>query len=442
MIQTLLKHIERSPFPQPGESILVACSGGPDSMALAHLMIHAGYNVHLAHANFMLRGEDSDLDEQLVDAFAQEHNVPVHIHRFDTQKASEERGTGIQETARGLRYEWFYELMIEHELSGIATAHHKDDRLETYLWHLLRGSSLSGFTSIPETNGSVFRPLLFASKQQLIDYCAEQGIKYRDDKSNASNKYTRNRIRHELIPLLEDIRPGFDKNMQRQMEIFDEVNAIIDDFTGQLTPGMMMLTEQGLEISLDDLYEIPFQRLIMQRIAKDFGFPARRVDELVDLIYSQNGKALFSATHRIIRERNALVITSLPDKVPSKGFIETDTLELHSPIHLLISHYPRSKWTLSKEEHKAQMDLDKLQFPLVVRKWKEGDRIRPIGLEGSMKLSDLMTQAKYSTYQKEHCFVVESEGKIVWTPGLRMADHVKVEANTRRVIELQVSSSD
>lgn len=441
MLHQFKAHIQRRAFPQPDTSVLVACSGGPDSMALASLMIRSGYQVHLAHVNYGLRGEESFLDEKLVDEFAQANNLPIHIHQPDTERIAEERGQGIQEAARAIRYAFFEEVVIREELLGVATAHHADDSIETYLWHVMRGSSLSGFQAIPEFNGIAFRPLLFARKPDLEAYCMREEIPFREDKSNDSDKYLRNRIRHELVPLMRSIRPGFERNILRQIDSFQEIYPLTEEFIDQLVASLMFLTEQGLELSLDDLKDIPYQRLVLQKVAYDYGFTANRTDELINLIYSQNGKALYSGSHRVIRERNALVITSLSGNIPNMGQIEAHHTEVHTPLHILIER-KSTPVAIESSEWVAQMDANQISFPLTIRRWEAGDRIRPIGLKGSMKVSDILTQAQYSTVEKEKCIVVLSNEEIIWIPGLRIADHVKITDSTSEIVVLQVVKED
>lgn len=438
MIEILFEHLQTTQLIPSGSRVIVACSGGADSMALADLLLRFDYDIHLAHANFQLRGEDSEADEALVREFAEERGVSVRIRRFHAEETARERGNGLQEAARTLRYEWFEELAAEIGADCIATAHHRDDQIETYLWHMLRGSSWSGFTGIDSQNGNVVRPLLFASKADLLDHCRIHDVPYREDASNSDPKYSRNRIRHELIPLLQSIRPGFEKNILRQMEAFEEIDFVLTEFLSSLTPQMIELRSDGLAIDTNELRHLPFQRLVLLRVARDYGFPARRVNEIVDLIDAPPGKVLYSKSHRIIRERNLLLITPKADLPPEPVLIFEETEEVHSPAHLLVRRMNADEVTIDDDPEVACFDLDQLEFPLMVRLWQHGDRMRPIGLKGSQKLSDIYTQAKLGTLDKEQATVVTSGEKIIWAVGLKMADFAKVTDQTRRILELRM----
>ncbi|MCH2199061.1 MAG: tRNA lysidine(34) synthetase TilS [Flavobacteriales bacterium] len=440
MLQAFKQHIEQRRLLLSDDHVIIATSGGPDSMVLTDLLLQLGMEVDLAHVNFGLRGQDADDDEAFVDNFAQSNNIPVHIRRIDAKTLAKERGMGVQEAARKARYDWFEELRSEIEADVIVTAHHADDATESYLWHIMRGSSLSGFDAIPEASGNVVRPLLRFTKEEILAYAESRKIPFRTDASNVDRKYVRNQIRHDLIPLMRRIRPGFERNVQRQVSMFDEVNFIIDQFVSQLAPGMMILTEEGIELNVEDLAELPFQRLMLGHIGNDYGFPARRVDEMINLLYCKPGKAIYSQSHRIIRERETLVISTIPSgKGDQIATIEFDTEEIHSPVHIQIEKGAKSEFPILGIDWQATLDADKISFPITVRPWHEGDRMRPLGLEGTQLLSDIFTQAKWSQAQKENAWVFESAGEIIWLAGLRIADSVKISDKTEQVIQFSLS---
>ncbi|MGB1032825.1 MAG: tRNA lysidine(34) synthetase TilS, partial [Flavobacteriales bacterium] len=253
MIKQLKHNISNNALFTSSDRILVACSGGADSVALAYLLKESGYQIALAHCNFKLRGEESDQEEESVQALAKHLEVPFFVQTFETKQFAEEQRIGIQEAARKLRYSWFESIAKGNDYSRIATAHHKDDQLETYLFHVMRGSHWSGFSGIPALNGSIVRPLLVFTKAELLAYLSENGHKWKHDKSNDSIDYSRNKIRHQLIPQMQEIRPGFDKNVFRQIELFKEVNHLLDDFLGQINASLMQLTSEGLLISIKEL---------------------------------------------------------------------------------------------------------------------------------------------------------------------------------------------
>ncbi len=438
MLETFYQHLSRTRLLEEGQRVIIACSGGPDSMALADLMRQFNFDIHLAHMNYGLRGDESDADEQLVRDFAAEFELPVHVRHADAAKAADARSGGIQEAARALRYDWFETLSQELNADAVATAHHQDDLIETHLWHLLRGSSWSGFTGIPSQIGNIVRPLLFARKSDLLKYCESQAVPYRIDHTNDTLDYSRNRIRHEVIPLLESVRPGFRKNILRQIENFRDLDYVATQFLSSLTPEVIEVSNIGLRLNVNELRKLPFQRLLLLRVARDYGFPARRVDELLALLNADPGKTVYSPTHRVIRERDALVITTRAVSPPPPARIAPGQEELHEPVHLLIEYGSQESLPITDDQMAAYFDLDLLTFPLTLRTWRTGDRMRPLGLPGSQKLSDIYTQEKWSTTEKESALVLCSGEEIIWALKSKVADSTKISPNTRHVMCIRI----
>ncbi|MDG1261573.1 MAG: tRNA lysidine(34) synthetase TilS [Flavobacteriales bacterium] len=440
MLLEFQQHLATTRLLGSDDFTIVACSGGPDSMALAHLLHKSGMNICLAHCNFQLRGEDSDADEALVVNWGESLGIEVHVKKFDTKSISEETNQGIQATARRLRYMWFDHLQAEIKATAIATAHHRDDQVETHLWHMMRGSSWSGFTGIPPVSGDVVRPLLFAPKEKILTYLDAQQVPFRTDKSNASADYTRNRIRNEVIPLLEDIRPGFKNNVIRQIAAFSEAGYILDQFIAELESGMLELGKDGLELNIADLKEMPFSRLLLLHILPGNGFPGRRVDEALHLIDAQVGKTIYSNSHRIIRERDSLQIRPLASiKQPGIHILE-GTPEIHAPLHLIIEQSSDCSIPKMGKHLSVAFDMEQLTFPLVLRKWAHGDKMTPLGMTGSQKLSDIITQQKLTTVEKEHVYVLQSGDDILWAIGLKVSDKHKITKTTRKTFRIQCVS--
>jgi len=441
MIASFHAYLEHSGMLPEGSKLVVACSGGIDSVVLTHLLHELGYEMVLAHMNYHLRGAESDADARFVEALAQTLQAPFFVESGDAKAAADQGGDGLQAAARRLRYAFFERIRTTVGAAYVVTAHQRDDLVETYFGHLLRGSHWKGFTAIPRVNGHVVRPLLHVSRQEIEDFALASNIAFRHDASNDSLHYTRNRIRHELIPLLEDIRPGFTRNTLRQIDQFVEIGQVIDGLVAELAEQMLDLREEGLRIDIEGLGEHPLLRLLLQEILNDYGFPARRVDEVIDLMYSDPGHGIYSSTHRILRERDHLLITPLPEKHSEVVEIYRGDDEVHSLLHLIVDELPRSAVVISSDANVALLDVDRLTFPLVLRRWQAGDRIRPIGLEGSMKVSDLLVQAKMSTLEKERVCVLLSGEEIIWVPGLRIGESAKIGSSTqvvmrfRRVVE-------
>lgn len=439
VIQAFQQHLQRSqllPPPEEAGQVVVACSGGADSVALLYLLHRLGYSLSVAHVNHHLRDEASDEDEQSVRDHAAHLGLGIEVFHADPEalKAAPE---GLQAAARKIRYAFFSRYRADAGASLIVTAHQLDDLVEGYLWHLMRGSHWRGFAGIPERHEALVRPLLPFRSKELRAWLRSEGISWREDPSNLSSDYSRNRIRHELIPLMESIRPGFQRNVLRQVAMFREVSEVLTPFLSQLSEDLLFLGEDGLRIAVEGLSELHFKRLLLSEALQGFGFHAKRVDEVLALLASQPGSALYSKSHRILREREHLLISLLPEDSEQEVFIAYGQEELHHPLPLRIRYGRSEELHISDDPNIALFDREALNFPLVLRAWQAGDRIRPLGLKGSVKLSDLFTQAGYSLADKESAFVLCSEGEVIWVPGLRMAERVKVKPNSKELVEFR-----
>lgn len=435
MIELLREHLASTQLIRENAKVIVACSGGADSIALADLLHQLSYDIVVVHVNFGLRGDASDADELFVKKFAEERNVPFFSKSFDTRAESSAMGIGIQETARFIRYAWFHELLDELQADRIATAHHEDDVVETYLAHILRGSSLGGFSSIPQKNGAVIRPLLPFKKTDLLDHLAKFNIPFREDESNVQNYYTRNKIRLQLIPLMESIRPGFRNNVLRQISLFKELNPLISQFLSEMTNEFIEPAENGLTISLEMLTSFPYPRLLLSHLCADYGFPAKRIDEVVALLKAQNGKFLASESHRITKERGSLVISINPEEGDVRFAIEATTAEFNGPIDLVLTQHDGFP-ELTTNSNEAFIDCENLCFPLTLRRWTVGDRFKPLGMNGFQKLSDFFTQQKMSNEEKRNVWILESKEEIVWVVGFRIDDRFKITEKTRNYLHI------
>ena len=442
MIDRFRKTLQKQGLLDDGQKLLVACSGGADSTALLHLLHQCGCAIEVAHVNYQLRGKASDEGEAFVDQLCKDLDLPFHVKRFDTQVLAEAAKVGIQELARTLRYEWFESLAKTQGLTFIATAHHQDDKIETYLQHVLRGSSLSGFSSIPARRANVIRPLLDFTKKEILSFIKENKLAYVEDESNQKLDYTRNKIRHQLIPMMGEIHEGFEKNVLRQMQMFEELNLLYQGFMENMGRRVLSADPGGLSIDLAQFQDLAFKRLLIMSLAPQYGFELKRVDEWLDLVDSQNGKAIYSATHRVIKQRASLLITSLPSASDSKEILiheGQETRELESL--WLMSYLDFSEELLreaktNKDENTAYFDAHRLSFPLVLRRPKTGDRFRALGMDGSQLLSDFFTQKKISQPEKEAALVLESAGEIIWIVGMRSAHTVRLTEETTRVLRL------
>ncbi len=414
--------------------ILVAVSGGLDSMVLLHLSANAGYKTEAAHANFKLRGADSEADEDLVRKTAEKLDVEIFAKSLKVDKKTE----NVQVSARNLRYDWFHELVEKHRFDYILTAHHQDDRIETFFINLLRGSGLKGLKSIPEKNKNILRPLLLFSKGALKAYAEENGIEWREDSSNRETDYLRNKIRHGLAAEFSRLVPAANENLAKSIDFLGDANQYFENTAAVFIHSLKKEKENTL-IS-DDQWSFLFgARPLHKYVFEHFGFISDQLSQLEELSNSQSGRRIESAHFTAYRDRDGFVLEPSDTQKVNPVFIDSKEGELDLPIHLKWWLNETSEIDVSKSHHFAHLDFDKLQFPLTLRKWRPGDRFVPLGMSGSKKISDFLTDQKCSIPQKNQTFVIESAGKICWVVGMRIDNRFKCEARDTTVFTLQLA---
>lgn len=428
------------------DRLLLAVSGGVDSVVLCALCKQAGYDYIIAHCNFQLRGAESKRDEQFVKSLGDKYGVEVLVKNFDTQQYANEMKKGIQEAARDLRYQWFHELCNEpgfqspgkQQASYILTAHHADDNIETLLMNFFKGTGINGLRGILPKNKKVIRPLLFAQKETLQTFALKNNVSFVEDSSNTSNKYTRNYFRNELIPALKKVYPNAEENLLDNLQRFTEIELLYHQAI-QLHK-KKLLEQKGNEVHipiLKLLITIPLATVLYE-IIKDFGFTAHQTDEAIHLLKSETGKYIQSATHRIIKNRHWLIISpNQPIKAENILIEETDTIisfqqgELHIEKKQTISH------KLQITNDIAQFDAAEINFPLLLRKWKQGDYFYPLGMTKKKKLSRFFIDQKLSLLQKENAWVIEMDKKIIWVLGMRIDDRFKIVPSTKNLFVIR-----
>lgn len=432
MLENLKKHIAKNlPFVQQ-QKLLIAISGGLDSVVMAHLFHSLSYDITFAHCNFQLRGEESDADAVFVKNLATALNVKVHTKKFDTEAYANEQKESIQMAARSLRYEWFKELATAFQYDYILTAHHADDSLETFLINLSRGTGIDGLTGIPEQNGYIIRPLLPFTRNELKTYAEANNLQWREDSSNASTKYVRNKIRHDIVPLLKELHPTFIENFQVTQQHLQESKLIINSSIEKLRSKVIKETEDGsLSIDIKKLQENSHPKAYLFELLRSYGFTAW--DDVSDLLEGQSGKQLFSENYRLIKDRENLLLQRLEAIVEQEEIqISEDTKSITNPIELRLEEVSNITTT-----GKSVLYVDKklLKFPLIVRKWKNGDYFYPFGMNGKKKLSKYFKDEKYSLIDKENQWLLCNEGQIVWVIGKRSDNRYKLTQPTNTIIK-------
>ncbi len=424
------------------DKILLAVSGGVDSMAMMELFHQAGYPFAIAHCNFSLRNTESDDDELLVRTIAKEkYSAECFCKRFDTKSYAKQQKLSVQETARDLRYEWFEQLRSLHKFTAIATAHHKDDQIETFFINLLRGTGIAGLTGIPQKQNHVIRPMLFASRSEIEAFANENKIAFRNDSSNADNKYLRNKIRHQLLPLLAELNPNYAATLQQTIGNLHHTEHIYREFLAQQNP-LVETNGEEVQISISELKKLqPCAHYLYEYIAC-FGFNAAQCQDICAGMESNSGKQFFSATSRLLIDRQHLII----ERIGTPPAVEHYRIEAHEknitlPLKLQLSNHKKTEKTqLKLDKDCGSFDRDKLIFPLTLRRWKQGDYFYPLGMKSRKKLSDFFIDTKIPRTEKSKIWLLCSDDKIMWVVGHRIDERFKVDEETKRIYKIVVSA--
>lgn len=412
-------------------------------MVLLNLLQKIGLEVAVAHCNFLLRGEESDGDEQLVKEYCQHRNIGFHLARINTRQYAEEHKISIQEAARELRYEWFRKLVIQYGYSAVATAHHATDQVETMLLQTLRGTGIRGLQGMAPENHQVIRPLLEITRKEILDYAAQHKIVFREDSSNASDKYSRNLLRKEVLPVLEKINPAFEHHFVQTSLVVQQLNGWLRSEVEKWAKKHLLSTSRSVKIPMKPLLKHKASQVLLFELLQPFGFSSATITQVYEALQEQSGKLFFSHTHRLIKDREELILSRLAasDKT-GVFFITAGNNELITPeFKISISHIPTPD-NLFVNPGTALLDKDLVKFPLVVRLWRPGDKFKPLGMKGWKKVSDFLTDLKLSIADKERVWVMESGGEIIWIAGWRIDNRYKITKKTKRVIQMNWTAEE
>ena len=417
MLQKFKQHLHQNfPFLEDSK-LLIAISGGIDSVVLAHLCSQLNLNFSLCHCNFNLRGQESDDDEAFVTSLAKSLKTLVYTTSFETEKYATKNKVSIQVAARDLRYTWFYKLLAANQYDYVLTAHNTNDNLETFIINLTRGSGLEGFTGIPPVNQKSVRPLLAFSRDDITLFAIKNGIVWREDRSNASIKYVRNKVRHKVIPILKELNPHVLESFQNTIEYLNESQSIINDAVKNITANVVSYKNDVLKISCKEIDKLSNKKAYLYQLLQGYGFTAW--NDIVDLISAQPGKQIFSNTHRLLKDRNFLILTTINKSQSIKGpiLIDQKVSEITNPIKLTIQN--TDDYT-SKNKEQIIIDKDLVNYPLSLKKWHHGDAMYPTGMTGSKKISQLFKDNKLSLLDKEKIWILaDAKDHIIWVIGLR-----------------------
>ena len=433
MLEKFAKNIsDNFPFLQ-NSKFYIAVSGGIDSMVLAHLFQHFKLDFGLLHCNFKLRGEESDADMQFIHDYAELNNLPLKIGFFETAKIAKDLKVSIQVAARELRYQWFYEQMAENKVDFVATAHHLDDSLETFLINLSRGTGLEGLTGIPVENDKIFRPLLPFSREEIEAYANKNNIKWRDDSSNASDKYLRNKIRHSIVPVLKELNPTFLDSFQKTINHLKDAQSIVNDGEYIMYKEVVTENENGtLKFDLNKLLQLPNYNAYLYQWLKQFEFKAW--NDITNLVHAQSGKQVFSEQYVLLKNRDSLILSNKVEiDYEAIFYIQKNQNEIKFPLKMAFCNVDEIS---NQATNTIFVDEDKLQYPLEIRKWKEGDWFYPLGMNGKKKLSKFFKDEKFSLLDKSNTWFLCSENQIVWVIEKRQDERFKVTEKTTKILKI------
>ncbi len=438
MLQRFLDFIEAHALHKPGQTALLAVSGGLDSVVMAHLFHQAQFSFAIAHCNFQLRGKESDEDAEFVEALSKTLGVECYQKRFDVEAFAKLRGFGLQEAARVLRYEWMGFLSREKGFEHIATAHHLDDSIETMLFNLIRGCGLRGLHGIRPRHGRIIRPLLFAFRSELEEWARMQNLSWRDDSSNTSTHFDRNKIRLEVIPAMEKVHPRLRQNLVETMERLRQTEIIFDAFLAQFRDQAFYWSSGRLCLKKSAFTYGPANQTLMHELLAPFGFNPSQTRQILQAFEHQPGARFSSDTHELLVDREHLEIVPLSPPSDTEFEIQQVPAEVEVPEGTFRFEWLDAPPEQLEFDHRTLfMDADKVQFPLRLRRWRAGDVFQPLGMKGHhQKLQDFFTNNKLTRFDKEQVWILEDRQKICWVAGYRPDERVKVCPATRRILKV------
>ena len=431
MLKKFKEYIAEKELFKKREKTLLTVSGGRDSIVLCELFHKAKLPFAIAHCNFQLRGKEANDDEIFVKKLAAKYKVEFFSKRFETIVFAGKNKLSIQEAARVLRYKWFGEIRKKNNLDFIATAHHKDDELETFFINLIRGTGIAGLHGILPKRGKIIRPLLFADRIMIDAFVKKNKVQFREDSSNTSDKYVRNKIRHTILPLFEEINPSFRNTLSGEIGRLGEVEKIYNHFIDINSNKIL----KSNSISVSALKKSQFASVLLYEVMKKYQFNSEVAKEVFSSLDSESGKLFFSPTHRLVKDREQLIITKLNSSKKKELFsVSRNTKTLSIPSSVEFSRINKSiNFKIPDDNKIACLDFEKLKFPLQLRGWKEGDFFYPLGMNKKKKLSNFFIDIKLSVFEKENIWLLCSEGKIVYILGKRIDERYKVGKQTKLI---------
>lgn len=433
-VKRFLDFIEQNKLFTSSQKILVAVSGGIDSVLMAHLFKAAGFQFAIAHCNFMLRGADADADQEFCRQLANQLTVKFHTTNFDTQKYAVDHKVSIQMAAREMRYQWFAQLSRSDSYDAIAIAQHQNDTIETILLNLTRGTGIAGLHGILPKNGQLIRPLLFLTRDEIETIVTAEGLTYVEDASNASTKYARNKIRHMVIPVLKELNPKLEATFENNLRNFRDLEVLLNDRLDILKKELLVHRNDEVHIAIDEIAKLSPQRLLTFKLLHDYGFAVNVVDDLLAALSKHPGRVFESPTFTLVIDRGNLIISPKKVATDAEVLIDISAADATYNGYKLSILHDDSALIIKDNPLAVSVDADLLHYPLKLRPWKNGDTFYPLGMHTRQKISDFFTHNKVPLHQKSQIpILINGNGDIVWVGGYRLSDRYKVKENTKKV---------
>ncbi len=442
MLQKFKTYYQKNELFKPSDKILLAVSGGKDSMAMLHLFNSENLNFGVAHCNFNLRGSESDADEELVKTVCKKLEIPFYSNSFDTQNYAQENGISIQMAARELRYHWFEELTEKYNYQYIATAHHKNDVAETMLINLTKGTGLSGLHGIRNKSGKIIRPLLDFTREEIEAYVLQNKVVYREDQSNADNKYTRNSIRLNIIPLLEQINPNLIESLNKAANYLAQAELILEEKVSEELKRCSVRNGNKIYFDISKLKELKALETQLYYFLKPYGFNAADVENIISSLNEQSGKTFFTNSHQLLKDRDSLILQE-KNYDTNEEMVFNSIEELEDFGNWEVKKYQNTPaFKIRKSRFYANLDADKIKFPLTLRNWLEGDEFQPLGMKGRKKVSDFFIDNKIDVLTKKTTHILVQNNQIIWVVGYRIDHNFQITDKTKNVLLINSSPKD
>ena len=446
LLRQFKAYIQKHALFQSKDLLLLAVSGGVDSVVLCELCSRAGYKFTIAHCNFQLRGAESLRDENFVRSLGNKYSAEVLVKHFDTEAYAAQHKCSIQVAARELRYDWFKEIAPGY----IVTAHHADDNIETVLMNFFKGTGIAGLRGILPKQGKIVRPLLFATKEAIKAFAADNKLDWVEDSSNTQDEYTRNFLRHQLLPVIREVYPQAESNIAANIGRFREIETLYRAKLDDILKKLIEKKGEELHIPILKLQKTNALGAILYELIHPVGFTSRQVDDALNLLQSETGRYIVSGTHRILKNRNWLIIAPLNTAGATHILIEKENKDVKfANGNLQLEHKPqttnhkplRRSPDGQTNSNLAELDASAINFPLLLRKWKPGDYFYPLGMRKKKKLARFFIDQKLSATDKEKAWVLEMDKKIIWVVGMRIDDRFRITDDTREVLHVEYSIS-